>query len=1360
MDTSSTFETYLYVIFGSLVASLIIFGIISILTGSSLGKKNTQSPGQPSSSFWHIFLNACKKLILKIRYIPPLRESFKHAKQWLKENSEGENYAYNLPWFLLVGPESSGKTSILRNLGLRQPANHPTFALGGDCSISWWFFEQGLILDVAGKFFLKESETKDRSNWSQLLKYLRLFRPKRPIDGIVLAIQASDFVGQNALTSEEIKAKAGLIAKQLKLAEDMLGLTLPVYIIITKSDQIAGFSGFLERLPNNTLDQIFGWSNPYEVNEEFSPHWIREAFSSITADLTTATFDIFENSDDANYRDDVMLLPTEIATLEKGISDYVGKIFEIQGYRSHFTLRGIYFAGGVSQKVLNISAFEKEKGATEAFKISFLKDLFSKKIFKEFGLATPLKRYIVSSNKQINYLKILIASFLILSPFAFHHGYQITKKKAEALEPYFDNTLRSIISTKLYKKQRPEETVTANSDIFLKNQSEVILEMMTQTHKLRIKTPYLPASYVIKFYTNVEHAIQTTFDLIIAKSMYERLYEKAEQIFKNPLPPHLGQLDNQGIERPLDTPEFLALEGYVDAVQTLERVLDVYRTFQNTPTVPGLAFVIKYLYGFSFDAEYIEDPNSLTLSTIKNAYYRPLSLENYKILAQKRLFTLFTVFLNRALNPEANYKFVRDLQKALYDIDSRQGILPKLQALQMAVNRVQQLKQLLANPDLSWISRSDFNPGNQFEEMMVNISSIKLFDEGFVRGLSQEALARYRQAQQALKNYGSPLTGYFFSFSEEDQQLTPSVGLESLENSVTHFLSQPFMQITSGKSIVTKVPDGYLLYWDPQLVKTATLLVKAYDNFMTANIRNYPADLQEPFKILARQQLIRNIGDILARAQNFVALPYLISPNALQNSLTSQINNVKEVGPLFLNLLQILKQMNAGPQYVSLKELLFYQVYGLLTKIDSILEQQNFYGSYLGTFNWWQGNENAILQAYQTFDRQELGSYLNDQTKQIMSLALEYALPLLSFLRQEQFNSTIEQSKLMNKWGRILKQVNEYATKKAGNNIQVLTQFLMDGGNKITFANCFKELSPQQFEQPTADFFLQKGNKIRASMYQQCLNIAEAVAVEKYNHMASYFNHNLSGGFPFSRVVNPETAPTNEVNVETILNFFKYYDNLSLVERQALARLQGRSNNLPQALQFLNQLEEVKTFLDDYFVPQNPNDPPGMTLDIQFRANRQNEVGANSVISWAFVSGNRVVDMQMGQTGGRWNIGEVAAFSFKWAQMSKMHPLLGKDKNPAYINVDGRVNFLYEGQWALLRALMLNQARLAEGQTPGDNTLLSFTVPLTSNPMSHQEESKAVLYIRVKPVMGKGKTPRNFKIPNFPYVAPILTIDR
>lgn len=1326
-----------------------------------MGKKNTQTSSKHIlNSFWDVLIQVYKKLILKIMPQSPFRESFKQATKWLKENSEGKDYAYTIPWFLLVGPESSGKTSILRNLGLRQPANHPTFALGVDTSVSWWFFDHGLILDVDGKFFLTEQGLNKQNTWKQLLDSLRSFRVKRPIDGIILTIPASDFVGPTALKNEELRNKADLIAKQLKLAENMLGLTLPLYIVISKSDQVAGFSGFLERLPKNALDQMFGWSNPYDVNEEFSPNWVHEAFLSITGDLTNATFDIFENSDDANYRDDVMLLPTEIEALQTGVSNYLGKVFEVHGYKGHFMLRGIYFTGGTSTKTLVEQGLEEAKGPIEVFKISFLKDLFSKKIFKEFALATPFKNYVVSSNKQINYLKFLMVGLFILSVISFHHGYHITKQKAQELEPYFDNTFRSIVSTKLYEKQRPDGVVTASSDVFLEKQSEIILEMMTQTHKLYIKTPYLPASYVIRFYSNVERAIQTSFDLIIAKSMYERLFERMEQIFKSPLPPSLQADDNQGIENPLTTNEFLTLQGYVNAVQMLERVLDIYQTFQNTPTLPGLAFVIKYLYGFSFSAEYIEDPNALTLSTVKNAYYKPLSLENYKLLAQKRLYVLFMNFLNRTLNPEANYKFVKDLQKALYHIDNRQGILPNLQALQMAINRVKQLKQLLASPDLSWISRPNFNPGNEFEEMMVQLSSIKLFDENFIRSISKEAMTLYQKSQQSLKEYGSPLTGYFFSFSEDKHELTPSVGLQSLEFSVNHFLSQPFMQITSGKSLVPKIPNGYLLYWDSQLVKTSTMLIEVYNHFIEANMSNYAADLQEPFRILARQQLLRNIGDILARAQSFVPLPYMISPNALQNSLTSQINNIKESGPLFLKLLQTLKELNAGPQYITLKNLLFNQVYGLLEKIDTILEQQDFYGSYKGTFNWWQGNENAILQAYQTLDRQELESYLDDQTKQLVTLTLEYALPLLSFLKQEQFNQTINQSKLIDKWSRILKQVNDYSMKKAGNHIQNLSQFLMDEGNKITFANCFKSLSPQQFERPTADFFIQKGNKIRAAMYQQCVALAEKAAVQKFNALASYFNQNLSGNFPFTKVVNPNIIPTAEVRVETIINFFQYYDNLSLVERQALARLQGRSRNWEQAIQFLNQLEQVKTFLDDYFMPKNPHDPPGVNFDIQFRANQTNEVGADQVISWAFVAGNKVVDMQSGQTSGQWNMGEVVSFSFKWAQMSHEKPIVGKDKNPAYLNVDGRVNFLYEGQWSLLRAMMLNQARLAEGATPGDNTLLSFTVPLTSNQLSHTQEGTAVLYIRLKPTIGKGKPPQKFVIPNFPYSAPLLTIDR
>src|SRR5690606_27659725 len=50
-----------------------------------------------------------------------LRHRFEEAMSALKDGSVGKHRLYDLPWYLIIGPPGSGKTTILRNSGLQFP---------------------------------------------------------------------------------------------------------------------------------------------------------------------------------------------------------------------------------------------------------------------------------------------------------------------------------------------------------------------------------------------------------------------------------------------------------------------------------------------------------------------------------------------------------------------------------------------------------------------------------------------------------------------------------------------------------------------------------------------------------------------------------------------------------------------------------------------------------------------------------------------------------------------------------------------------------------------------------------------------------------------------------------------------------------------------------------------------------------------------------------------------------------------------------------------------------------------------------------------------------------------------------------
>jgi len=89
-----------------------------------------------------------------------LRQKFLAGLQIFK--SRGKDI-YKLPWFVIIGESGSGKTEAIRNSGIDFPPGmqDELQGSGGTINMDWWFTNQGIIVDTAGKMIIPDDGDTD-----------------------------------------------------------------------------------------------------------------------------------------------------------------------------------------------------------------------------------------------------------------------------------------------------------------------------------------------------------------------------------------------------------------------------------------------------------------------------------------------------------------------------------------------------------------------------------------------------------------------------------------------------------------------------------------------------------------------------------------------------------------------------------------------------------------------------------------------------------------------------------------------------------------------------------------------------------------------------------------------------------------------------------------------------------------------------------------------------------------------------------------------------------------------------------------------------------------------------------------------
>lgn len=337
-----------------------------------------------------------------------LRKRFEEAIDALKKSKKkGAANLYELPWYVIIGPPGSGKTTVLVNSGLNFPlaqkfGKDALRGVGGTRHCDWWFTDKAILLDTAGRYTTQDSNTRaDAAGWVAFLQLLRKFRSRQPINGVIVAMSASDL-----LTASEQERDRHVIAIRERLAElgRTLGIDVPVYFLVTKCDLVAGFSEFFDELGQDARSQVWGTTFPIEVTEAGqAPATFDKEFERLIERLQQRVLPRMDSERDPRRRVGILAFPQQMAALGPLLNDLLRRVFTTTDFEEQILLRGVYFTSGTQEgtpvdRVLgNIARAFGVSGAVAPAaagrgKAFFIERLLKNVVFQESGLAGVNRR--------------------------------------------------------------------------------------------------------------------------------------------------------------------------------------------------------------------------------------------------------------------------------------------------------------------------------------------------------------------------------------------------------------------------------------------------------------------------------------------------------------------------------------------------------------------------------------------------------------------------------------------------------------------------------------------------------------------------------------------------------------------------------------------------------------------------------------------------------------------------------------------------------------------------------------------------------------------------------------------------------
>jgi type VI secretion system protein ImpL len=276
----------------------------------------------------------------------------------------------------------------------------PIAGVAGTRNCDWWFAEDAILIDTAGRYATPDSKSDaDKIGWRGFLALLKRHRRLQPINGVLVMIGVDELA--NTPPAERLNLGRA-IRRRLRELEEAFALRVPIYLIITKVDRLAGFVPFFDGFTRNDREQP--WGVTFALNErgltDADPlRSFPGELDLLVRRLNDLLLERLQQELDVERRSLVFGFPSQLSLLKEPIQDVLTEIIAASKFDKPPLLRGVYFASSTQagtpidrlmQSMATSFGLPAPRQAMFAgvTKSYFLTGLFKSVVFNEAGLVS------------------------------------------------------------------------------------------------------------------------------------------------------------------------------------------------------------------------------------------------------------------------------------------------------------------------------------------------------------------------------------------------------------------------------------------------------------------------------------------------------------------------------------------------------------------------------------------------------------------------------------------------------------------------------------------------------------------------------------------------------------------------------------------------------------------------------------------------------------------------------------------------------------------------------------------------------------------------------------------------------------